>query len=120
MRFILAAIALACCATAAVAKQPYEGAFAASYEACDKPDDGNMRISGSDYFEHEGRCKIRKTTTIDRGFKLTLECSGEGEKWKREVSLYPHGSVMEVGENSKGRRVYKCEEEKRPPNWPRQ
>lgn len=119
MRYALAVIALICCSTVAEAKQPYEGSFAGSTEACDKPDDGNIRISGSNYFEHEGSCKIRKTTKIDRGFKLDLECSGEGEKWRKQVSLYPHGSVMEVGENNQGRRVYQCEEEKRPANWPR-
>ena len=61
MRYALAAVILVVTTHAAVAAPLYEGSWAGSQGNCSSPNDSNLRITGSRYFEHEGTCTIGST-----------------------------------------------------------
>lgn len=117
MRYALAAVIIAASVNATIAAQPYEGAWASSLEACSSPNDSNLRISGNRYFEHEGTCSIGSSKGFKGTWALFLTCEGEGEQWKKVVTLEPMGDKMRLG-GDRGPVLRRCRKSVRPPNWP--
>lgn len=121
MRLALATlIAVLDCTTgqigSALAEQPYQGSWAVSVKACTEPNDGNLRITADNYYEHEGSCEIRKSIKTGSQWTLDLACEGEGEKWNKKTVLDFKGDKLRVG--SAGQSLVRCKGGMQPPNWP--
>jgi hypothetical protein len=119
-RHLLVALTLVLPTSAASAAEPYEGSWAASVADCSEPKDGNLRIIGKSYFEHEGSCSIASASKFGGAWKLNLSCEGEGEKWKKQVIVGVHGEELLLGAPvAKALKLVRCKKEARPSNWPR-
>ena len=75
---------------------------------------GNIRIMSGSYFEHEGSCAINGRQRVGAGRRLSLACEGEGETWKKSVTVSATGDTLAMD----GSRLVRCKGRTQPPNWP--
>jgi len=77
--------------SAAAARQPYEGRWATTTKACRDPDGvERMEIGGGGkrFYWYETRCTATEVKENGpNGWRLTLSCEGEGEKYLRRSRL---------------------------------
>lgn len=103
-------IAASLIATAAQAREPYEGTWDEDGRQClVRLSESRAQFEGKEYTGYEESCKFSRTRKVGSKTTIAMACEGEGETWNKTMTLEATGiNRLSITQGKNTRSLIRC------------